>query len=339
LPAELQREVEALVEQTRQRSGWSARQTLAALGVSRASYYRWLKDQKWQTSKVEEPVRVVQAYEATEEEQQKVWAYALKHAAIRHRELAWRMVDEGVVCLSPSTVYRILREKQLVSPWRRRKKRSRQELEKAQRPDERWGTDLMQIQIQGRPYYLLTFIDEYSRYLVHYELLTNMEGLTVSLEAQRAIEGLLRERGGEIPGRGMPEVRSDNGSCYISRDFRKVLDEHQLSHHLIRPHCPEENGITERANRTFRDALDEVDLEDAKQARQFISRMVTWYNHERLHRALGYLKPIDYYRGKPAELHEARREKLAEARHHRRETNLALRQRMLRMSAAEAVTC
>ena len=338
MPAELQREVEALVEQTRQRSGWSARETLSALGVSRASYYRWLKDRKWQAVKADEPVRVVQAYEATEEEQQKVWAYALKHPRIRHRELAWRMVDEGVVCLSPSTVYRILREKQLVCLWRRRKKRSRLELEKAQRPDERWGTDLMQIQIQGRPFYLLTFIDEYSRYLVHYELLTNMEGVTVSLEAQRAIEGLLRERGGEISPWGMPEVRSDNGSCYISRDFRKVLDEHDLSHHLIKPHCPEENGITERANRTFREVLEEVELKDARHARQIVSRMVKWYNHERLHRALGYLKPIDYYRGNPAELHEARREKLAEARHQRRETNLALRQRMLRMSAAEAVT-
>jgi putative transposase len=338
LPAELQREVETLVQQTRQRSGWSARETLSALGVSRASYYRWLKDRKWQAAKVDEPVRLVQAYEATEQEQQKVWAYALKHPAIRHRELAWRMVDEGVVCLSGSTVYRILREKQLVCPWRRRRKRSRLELEKAQRPDERWGTDLMQIQIHGRPFYLLTFIDEYSRYLVHYELLTNMEGATVSLEAQRAIEGLLRERGGEIPEGGMPEVRSDNGSCYSSRDFRKVLDEHQLSHHLIKPHCPEENGITERANRTFREALEEVELEDAEHARQVISRMVKWYNQERLHRALGYLRPIDYYRGNPADLHEARREKLAEARHQRRETNLALRQRMLRMSAAEAVT-
>src|SRR5690606_734148 len=180
LPAELQREVETLVQQTRQRSGWSARETLSALGVSRASYYRWLKDRKWQAAKVDEPVRLAQAYEATEQEQQKVWAYALKHPAMRHREVAWRMVDEGVACLSGSTVYRIVREKQLVCPWRRRRKRSRLELEKAQRPDERWGTDLMQIQIHGRPFYLLTFIDEYSRYLVHYELLTNMEGATVS---------------------------------------------------------------------------------------------------------------------------------------------------------------
>ena len=121
--------------------------------------------------------------------------YALKHPGIRHRELAWRMVDEDVACLSPSTVYRILKEQNLVSPWRRRKKRDRADDEKATRPDQRWATDLMCLQVLGRTYYQLNFIDEYSRYIVHHELLTNMEGGTVSLEGQRAIERFLWERG------------------------------------------------------------------------------------------------------------------------------------------------
>ena len=63
-------------------------------------------------------------------------AYALKHPGIRHRELAWRMVDEEVAYLSPSTVYRILKVENLVCPWRRRNKRTREEEEKAKRADE-----------------------------------------------------------------------------------------------------------------------------------------------------------------------------------------------------------
>ena len=114
--------------------------------------------------------------------------YALKHPEVRHRELAWQMVDEDVVYLSQSTIYRILREECLVSPWRRRRKRTRREEEKAGRPDERWATDLMYLRIGSRQYFLVNFIDEYSRYIVHYELLPNMEGGTVSLAAQRAIE-------------------------------------------------------------------------------------------------------------------------------------------------------
>ena len=41
LPAELQGEVKTLVQQTRQRSGWPARRTLAALEIASGTYYRW----------------------------------------------------------------------------------------------------------------------------------------------------------------------------------------------------------------------------------------------------------------------------------------------------------
>jgi len=337
LPAELQQQVHEVVEETKARSGWPVRRTLGVLCIAASSYYRWLKDPKWAKEQPPEPVKPVQVYEATDQEKAKVRAYALKHPEIRHRELAWRMVDEDVVYLSQSTVYRILKAENLVSPWRRRKKRTREDEEKATRPDERWATDLMYVEVSGRKYYQLNFIDEFSRFIVHHEMLTNMEGAAVSLEAERAIEKLLKEKGGEIPEEGMPEVRSDNGSCYISRDFRTVLDEHGLSHNTITPHCPEENGIMERANRTFREALDGEELTDLYQSRDVMKRIIDWYNDERLHRALGYLRPIDYYRGNPQELHEQRRRKMAEARHARREENLRLRQRTLPLDAGESV--
>jgi hypothetical protein len=62
------------------------------------------------------------------------------------------------------------------------------------------------------------------------------------------------------------------------------------------------------------------------QAEAEIERIVRWYNTERLHSSLGYLRPIDYYRGDPKSLHEARRRKLTIARHQRRQRNLQLRQ-------------
>lgn len=326
--------MQAVVQETKRRSGWPIKRTLKQLGVSPASYYRWQKEAERTRAA---PARPVQAYEATDEEKRAVRAYALKHSGIRHRELAWRMVDEEVVCLSPSTVYRILKGENLVCPWRRRTKRTREEEEKAKRPDEIWATDLMYVQIGGRTYYLVTFLDEYARLIVHHALVASMDGITVSVEAQGAIERLLNERGGEIPAGGMPRMRSDNGSCYISREFRGVLDEHHLGHQRIKPHCPEENGVIERSNRTLREALDDAELTDLFQARDAIAGIVKWYNEERLHSSLGYLRPIDYYRGDPAALHEQRRRKMAEARHRRREKNLKLRQPTLPLESLEGV--
>ncbi len=337
MPVELQREVQATVCQTKHRSGWSVRRTLAQLGVSPASYYRWQQESRSAQQIPRAPMKPVQAYEATDEEKCAVRSYALKHPGIRHRELAWRMVDEEVAFLSPSTVYRILKAENLVCPWTRRKKRSREDDQKAQRPDEIWATDLMYLIFGGRTYYLLNFLDEYSRLIVHHAVVTNMEGATVSVEAQAAIEQFLGERGGEIPEAGMPRMRSDNGSCYISREFRGVLEEHGLGHQRIKPHCPEENGVIERSNRTLREALDGEELTDLLQARDVIARITKWYNTERLHSALGYLRPIDYYRGDPARLYEERRRKMAEVRHRRREKNLKLRQPTLPLESREGV--
>ncbi|MCI0408075.1 MAG: IS3 family transposase [Acidobacteria bacterium] len=336
MPAALQRRVHAEVEQTKARSGWPATKTLQVLGISRGSYYRWLREAKWARERERaEPLRPVQAYEALAEEKAAVLAYARKHAGLRHRELAWRMVDEEVACLSASTVYRILKEANLVCPWRRRTKRRRGADEKATRPDQRWSTDLMHLKVAGREYYLVCFLDEYSRYIVHHELLLGMDGQTVSVAAQAAIERL--PRGVEGRRTEAPEIRSDNGSGFVSVEFRGVLKEHGLGHHRIKPHCPEENGLIERAYRTVREALEGEELRNLLQAEEVLSRIVGWYNEERLHSALGYLRPVDYYRGDPHVLGEERRRKLRAARQRRKEINLGIGQRTMGFSAGEVV--
>jgi len=335
MPVELQERVHAEVELTKRRSGWPAGKTLAALGVSRRTYYRWLKEEAWSKARPSESIRPVQAYEALSEEKAAVREYALRHPELRHRELAWRMVDEDVAYLSPSTVYRILKMENLVCPWRRRTKRRREEDEKAKRPNEIWATDLKYIAAGERNYFLVCFLDEYSRYIVYHELLAGMDGVTVSLAAQAALETLPTDEEGKL--KEKPVIRSDNGSCYISREFGGVLGEHGLNHRRITPHCPEENGTMERANRTIDEALEGEDLENYLDGVKVLDKIIRWYNEKRLHSALGFLRPVDYYRGDPEAMYAIRRHKLAQARHRRREKNLQLRQPTLPFTSEETV--
>ena len=125
--------------------------------------------------------------------------------------------------------------------------------------------------VGGRDYFLVCFLDEYT---AGTSCITSCCGAwterAVSVAAQAALETLPRDEEGKLLER--PEIRSDNGSCYISREFGAVLDEHELSHRRIKPHCPEENGLMERANRTIDEALEGEDLADYLQAVKVIAK-------------------------------------------------------------------
>lgn len=310
--------------------------SLKHLGVSRSSYFRWKQEELWKQEQAK-PVPTVQAFEALPEEKQAVVKYALEHPGIRHRELSWRMLDADVAYLSMSTVYRILRTENLMCLRPGRKKRYREEIEKASRPDEIWATDLMHLALGDSQYYLLNFIDEYSRYLVHWELLTSMDGHSISLAAQRALETLEMNREGKVTTK--PIIRSDNGSGYISREFTSLLAHHELTHHRIKPYCPEENGVMERCNRTLREAIEVHDLVGRYDSEKTLGILVDHYNTERLHSAIDFQTPATWYRGSPEQVTAARRLKLSQARHRRKQFNLGIRQRTFPLPETSSATC
>lgn len=320
MPIELQREVVAMVEQTRQRSGWTAKRTLKVLEIPRSTY------QRWQTT-VASPVPPSRSspgclFELLPREATAIREYALSHPEIRHRELAWRMLDEGVCATSSSSVYRELRKANLVCRWRppaRVKGTGRDE--RPTRPDEQWQTDIKYVRGAVGNYYLLSFMDVYSRYIVHYRLLRQMDGMTVSIEAAAALAK---------PGRaGTPVIQSDHGSGFISREFAETLSEFGVTHKKIRPHTPTDNAEIERYHRTLDERLAEVEGADFATTAEGIARIIDRYNHERLHSALSFLCPVDWYRGNPAVLLAERRRKLQQARETRKQENLQLRQRLI----------
>lgn len=321
------------VADARRWAGWSVVRSLRALDVSPSAYYR--RRAVATPSATASPAAPLRSPHAVlPEEREAVVRYAQEHPNPRHRALAWEMVDQNIACLSPSTVYRLLRAEGLVPRWppERRKRRCEEE-EKAHAADERWQSDIRYVQVGGRKYYLVLFLDEYSRYVVHHEVMAWLDGETLSHEAQRAVETL---PGWNDPTVKKPVIQTDNGPGYISHEFKTVLSAQQLGHVRIRPHCPEENGLVERTHRTLGEVVDEVELRDWDQAREVIGKVVRWYNDERLHSALHFLRPVDYYRGQPETLLEARRRKVAEARHRRRERNLGIEQTTMAFEVMDA---
>ena len=141
---------------------------------------------------------------AAREEEWIVVSYKRLHPQMGFRELAYSMIDEDIAYLSPSTVYSILKRNNLITEWKRLSWESTRP-ERAGEPDEKWQADIMYLKIRGRFFYLIIFIDEYSRYIVHHALLTSMDADSVSLEAQDVIDILRKDSLSE------PIIQNDNG--------------------------------------------------------------------------------------------------------------------------------
>lgn len=306
------------VEQARERSALPVRKALTGLGVAPSSYYRVrAHDRANGDGTVTAGAGRRNVHALLPDERMLVLDYALVFPDPRHRALAWEMTDAGIVCASPSSVYRVLKSKGLVPEWRLKwdGMSARPVPERATQPDERWLIDYSYIWTAERWRYLFYLMDEYSRYVVHWELGLRMDETSARAAVERALA---------LPGRSrVPDVWTDNGPAFKSAEFRRFLAGQGIVAHRSRPHCPEDNPIIERGIRTLKE-LAGARFDGAEVAEAGIGRAVDYYNHERRHSVLEYLRPIDYYRGDPAALLAERRERIRIAREERRRINLGL---------------
>lgn len=306
------RRVLRLVERTRARTGWTIRRILKRLGMPKSRYYGWKRRAAEQRLEDRAGGARSSPHAILVEEKDAVIDYALVHPQEGYRRLTWMMIDADVAYMSASSVYRTLRDADLLYRWKRSRKVGEPPPEPTA-PNERWHTDLMYLRVEDTWYFLVTVLDAYSRYVVHWDLLTSMTAADVRLVIQDA----LKKTGAN------PEIVTDNGSQFTAKDFRELVHDFELEHIRIRTYHPESNGKLERFHRSTRDALDEQELKNLGRAREILGRWVEFYNSERLHASLNYLPPAEYWEGDPEARMEERREKLERARKHREMINRA----------------
>lgn len=307
--ADVKAELLALVARTQERAGWTVRRILHHLGLSRARYREWTKRAAVGALGDRRPVAPSRDG-ILPDEKAAVIAYALAHPKDGYRRLTWQMVDADVAYVSESSVYRILNDANLLARWKRSSS-SGQAPTKPTRPHERWHTDLMYLRIADSWYFLVTVLDAYSRYVVHWELLTTMMAADVRLVIQQALE---------LTG-ATPRIVTDNGSQFTAAEFKDLVRRFALDHIRIRTYHPESNGLVERFHRSTRDALGDQAITNLAHARTIIAAWVQHYNAERLHAGLGYLTPSEFYRGNPAARLAERRAKLEKAQCERQRIN------------------
>ena len=220
-------------------------------------------------------------------------------------------MDNNIVAVSPSTVYRVLACSGFLKRWSKKQSLKGTGFKGPKAPHKHWHIDISYLNICGTFYYLCSILDGYSRYIVHWEIREAMKECDVEIILQRAKE--------KFPS-ATPRIISDNGSQFIAKDFKKFIKIMGMTHVRTSVNYPQSNGKKERWFRTLKSECirpkTPLSLDDA---RNTVSEFVTYYNNERLHSTIGYIAPKDKLEGREDHIFKERDRKLELARELRKQ--------------------
>ena len=151
------------------------RQMLSQLGVPKSTYYRWLKrrDKVGLEDQMGGPRPPWNRL--TAEEVESVLEAAREMPELSSRQLATWLTDYGGFSVSESTVYRILKREGLVKRAEVKLVAGKEYHRKTTAPHQMWATDASYFRVSGWGfYYLVTVMDDYSRFIIAHRLQRDM---------------------------------------------------------------------------------------------------------------------------------------------------------------------
>jgi transposase InsO family protein len=289
-------------------SSLGVKRTLAELDVPRSTFYRWYQayGEHGPDGLAEpDPSRRCFWNRIPTAEREQVVEIALAKPELTPRELAWHITDAHGWFISESSVYRILKDFDLVTSPAYLVLSAKDRFDQpTRRVHELWQTDFTYFKVVAWGwYYLLTVLDDYSRYIVAWKLFTGMSSGDVKEVLDQAIAATGVDA---VEVRHRPRLLSDNGPCFISKELGEYLEARAIAHTRSRPYHPMTQGKIERYHRTLKNVLLLQNHWLPGALEQEIERFVRYYNHDRVHESLHNLTPADVYRGRGREILSAR---------------------------------
>jgi putative transposase len=270
--------------------------TLKELGINKSTFYNWYKNyQENGIDGLSERKRNPEVWNRIPQAvRNKVVETALEHTTLSPRELAWHITDNQNYFISESSVYRILKERGLITtPAHIVLSASDSYKDKTTRINQMWQTDFTYFKVIGWGwYYLSSVLDDYSRYIVAWELCEGMKAPDVAYTIEKAIIN------SGINPKYMPRLLSDNGSCYISHELKDYLRSIGMQQIHGKPNHPQTQGKIERYHRSMKNVVKLDNYYSPEELKKAIGEFIHYYNHQRYHEAINNLTPADVYHGK-----------------------------------------
>jgi transposase InsO family protein len=297
LSASEKEEIILLVE----RSELGVNRTLKQLGIPKTTFYKWYNvytEKGLAGLENKNPGSRRQWNSIPQEEKNLVVSVALEFTDLSPRELSCKLSDERKVFISESSVYRILKANGLITSPAHILLAAGNEFEKKTRfVHEMWQTDFTYFKILGWGwYYLSTILDDYSRYIIHWQLCETMKAEDVRTTIHHAVKKSRLGKGQK------PVLLSDNGSCYVSDELKSYLSAIKIRSIHGRVGHPQTQGKIERYHRSMKNVVKLDNYYHPEQLEESIAAFVEYYNNERYHESLNNVTPADVYYGRQEEV-------------------------------------
>jgi putative transposase len=218
------------------------------------------------------------------------------------------LLDEGVYLASQSTMYRILREENLVRERRRLAAHPatvKPELVATQ-PNDVWSWDITPLPgpQRGIWYQLYVMLDIFSRYPVGWRL----EEVEDAELAEQWMADLVALHG--RPG----AIHADRGPAMTSKNVAQLLVDLGVQRSHSRPRVSNDNPYSEAQFKTLKYRFDfPAAFDSIEHARAFCEDFFDYYRHEHRHSGLGLHTPASVYFGMAEQIQAERAKVLAAA--------------------------
>lgn len=311
-----------------QQQGVSVRRSCLILAIEHRRIVRWQQQARQRPSLANltpGPKEPLNRMLPEEVDQIVTMAKSQEYVDLSHRILAVTAWDKGLFQASFSTVYRVLKERNMMrarGPGGTHNGNSKAPVRKnLTGPNQRWCWDISYLMTfhKGVYLYLYVLLDEWSRKVIQWRISWQQ----TAEESRLLLEGGLVEQNIlDLPEDQRPEVINDRGRQMKAKPIQRLCEDHRMPQLFARPRTPNDNPFIESAFSTLKRAPEYPGrFLDDRDALTYFSGYLTWYDTEHYHSGIDYVTPQQAHQGLRQKIVDQRRIRKLSQRRRRREEN------------------
>jgi putative transposase len=154
-------------------------------------------------------------------------------------------------------------------------------------------------------YYLISVLDDYSRFILAWDLKRDMTARSISEVVQQAVEWTAMVR---VPVQDRTRLLGDRGPGFPARALEDYLRMLEIRHLSCPPHNPQTDGKLEKSHGTLKARMNLLVLNSPGALRGAMSEFMEFYRYQRYHEGIGNATRAEVYYGRREEILRRRKE-------------------------------